>query len=348
MAARISSEADLKTISPDASGHIPELRRPSRQRGPASLTTHSGLEVYNSEFAAPEAIIDRLLYPGLTIFVARPKAGKSWLALQIAVAIASGAALGGSLRVNRTGRVLYLALEESQARTAPRLRKLTAGGDYLGKVDFVYSVEALMSGGARQIDSFLADHPCALVVIDTYFAIAKRAGRKDMDILQGDYNTINALREIAERHRTAILLIHHARKADGDGVDVVLGTSGISAACDAIWSMKRSSQGDCVLTVRGREMEEMTYGLRFGDEPFGWQITGAGEEALLTKQRREIVDLLRKEGPLPPKSISEKLGKNGTTVRRLLQKLAAGGAVSKNGEAYSAPTESNEHQTPAP
>lgn len=301
------------------------------------LAAHSGLEVYHSEFAEPEPIIDRLLFPGLTIFVARPKVGKSWLALQIAVALTKSTLLAGCLRVRKTGKVLYLALEESQARTAPRLRKLTGPSDFLEDIHFCYAAQPLQAGGVEQIDAFLQQTPCTLVVIDTFFAFAKAAGRRDVDLLQDDYNKINSLRELCQRHGCAMLLIHHARKAEGDGVDVVLGTSGISAACDAIWALRRNIQGEHLLTVRGREMEEVVYGMKFEDgDHFGWRITGSGEEAMLSAERREIVKLLRSEGPQVPKRIAAMLGnKNANTVRRLLQKLVADGLIAKNGETYS-------------
>jgi len=327
----IHTPEDLSAV-PQPGDSAPASSRPSPKR----LTAHSGLDIYNSEFKEPEPLIDRLLFAGLTIFVARPKVGKSWWALQIAIAIANSTMLGGHLRVRTPGKVLYLALEESQARTAPRLRKLTAANDSLKNIYFVYSVEALMAGGAAQIDAYLTENPCVLVVIDTFFAISKQAGRKNIDILQADYNTINVLREICQKHGCAMLLIHHARKADGDGVDVVLGTSGISAACDAIWSLKKTPHGDCLLTVRGREMEEVVFGMRFENgEPFGWRITGSGEEAVLSTERRDILDLLRNDGPQVPKVMATLLKKNPTTVRRLLQKLSVDGLVTKDGETYS-------------
>jgi hypothetical protein len=323
---------DLKTMPEPADSSSRESSRPR----PKQLTAHNGLDIYNSEFTEPEALIERLLFPGLTIFVARPKVGKSWWALQIAVAIANGTMLGGCLRVRKPGKVLYLALEESQARTANRLRKLTAASDSLKNINFVYSTEALMAGGAAQIDEYLTENPGVLVVIDTFFAISKQAGRKNIDILQTDYNMINTLREICQKHACAILLIHHARKAEGDGVDVVLGTSGISAACDAIWSLKKTPLGDCVLTIRGREMEEVVHGMRLeSGSPFGWRITGSGEEAALTKERREIIELLRVKGPQTPKEIALLLRKNATTVRRLLQKLVQEGFITKDNESYS-------------
>jgi hypothetical protein len=183
----------------------------------------------------------------------------------------------------------------------------------------------------------LAAHPSVLVIVDTFYAFSRQASRKNVDILQADYNQINVMRELCEKHGCAMLLVHHARKAAGDGIDVVLGTSGVTAACDAILTLKRQTEGDCLLSIVGREMEDTAYGLRLenGDgKPFGWRITGKGIEAELSAERRAIVELLKSDGPQVPKMIASMLGKNPNTIRRLLQMLVRDGVVSKNGETY--------------
>ena len=332
MKRELTTAQDLQVLSDqDAATTTP----PATRRCQKPLKAHTAFEVYNSEFKEPEPIIDSLLYNGLTIFVARPKVGKSWFALQIAIAIANGTSLGGCLRVRKPGRVLYIALEESQRRTAPRLRKLTGLTNSLEQIDFVYEIDPLMTGGAPQIDSHLTEHPCVLVVVDTFYAFSRQSERKNVDILQADYNQINTLREICEKHGCALLLIHHARKAPGAGIDVVLGTSGVTAACDHIWVLERKTEGDCLLTITSREIEETIYGMRLeSGEPFGWRITGKGVEAELSAERRAIVDLLAEE-PLVPKTIASMLKKNPSTIRRLLQNLVKDGVIAKNGETYS-------------
>ncbi len=332
MKRELTTAQDLQVLSDE---DTPITTPPRARHAPKSLKAHTAFEVYNSEFKEPEPIIDSLLYNGLTIFVARPKVGKSWFALQIAIAIANGTSLAGCLRVRKPGRVLYIALEESQRRTAPRLRKLTGLSNSLERIGFVYEIDPLMTGGATQIDAHLAEHPCVLIVVDTFYAFSRQSERKNVDILQADYNQINTLREICEKHGCALLLIHHARKAPGAGIDVILGTSGVTAACDHIWVLERKTEGDCLLTITSREIEETTYGMRLENgKPFGWRITGHGLEAGLTAERRAIVELLAEE-PLVPKTIASMLKKNPNTVRRLLQKLVKDGVIAKNGDTYS-------------
>jgi AAA domain len=57
-------------------------------------------------------VLPGLIPEGLTILAARPKAKKSWLMLDLAVAVAAGRFLLGDLKPAE-GDVLYLALEDS-------------------------------------------------------------------------------------------------------------------------------------------------------------------------------------------------------------------------------------------
>src|SRR5262249_5729380 len=80
------------------------------------------------------------------------------------------------------------------------------------------------------------------------------------DVLRGDYAEVNTLRQIANKHNTAMVCVAHSRKAAGDLVDSVIGTSGTTAACDSVWSLKRQTTGEALLEVKGRELEEALYG----------------------------------------------------------------------------------------
>jgi len=64
-----------------------------------------------------------------------------------------------------------------------------------------------------------------------------------------------------------------------DAVDAVAGTGGITAAADSIWVLRRRPEGEAILEVVGREIEDHTFALRFEREPpFGWQFAGDGAE----------------------------------------------------------------------
>jgi hypothetical protein len=297
-------------------------RRPAEP--PASI---DALKIYITEFEELPVVIRDLLYRGVTLFAGRPKVGKSWLTLQIAIAMALGRPLWGKLGIERPGRVVYCALEEPPSRTAGRLKKLMQQPDpLLMNLHFIYTLKPLMAGGVNELDACLAANPADLVVIDTLSAIV-RANEK-RDVFRSDYNEVNTIRQLADKHKTAILVVTHLRKMAAEySIDAVAGTTGLTAACDAIWVLRRQPGGDCLLELTGRESEEKSYALRFDsrEETFGWNLLGQSADIKISSERKEIIDLLAEEGAQPPKAIADFLSKNRSTIRVLLRKMAEDG-----------------------
>jgi AAA domain len=84
----------------------------------------------NMIFPAIKFIVPRYLVEGCTLLAGAPKLGKSWLALEIALAVADGGKCFGNLECEQ-GDVLYLALEDNMRRLQGRMRKLVIFGDDL-------------------------------------------------------------------------------------------------------------------------------------------------------------------------------------------------------------------------
>jgi len=59
-------------------------------------------------------IVEKMLYPGLCILAGVPKAGKSWLALDLCLSVADGQPLLKHETIK--GQVVYLVLEDSLLR----------------------------------------------------------------------------------------------------------------------------------------------------------------------------------------------------------------------------------------
>ena len=59
-------------------------------------------------------LIPGILFPGLTLLVGKPKTGKSFLCLELALGVASGGKVLG--REVAAQEVVYLALEDTQER----------------------------------------------------------------------------------------------------------------------------------------------------------------------------------------------------------------------------------------
>src|ERR1700690_2738347 len=84
-----------------------------------SLVTFTAPELEAMDLPAPRFACADLIVEGLSFLAGAPKLGKSWLALQLAIAVALGEEWLGK-KCDR-GEVLYLALEDSRRRLQTRV-----------------------------------------------------------------------------------------------------------------------------------------------------------------------------------------------------------------------------------
>jgi RecA-family ATPase len=291
-------------------------------------------ELYAKNPVQLRPLLAGLMWAGLVMLIAKAKAGKSWLMLQIAIAIAGGAQVKG-VTVLDHGPVLYVALEEPAARTMGRLRKLAGPGEWTKNLHFVYDLLPLMSGGAEQLAALIDKLQPRLTVLDTLTALIKGGGKSTSDVFRSQYAEVSRIRALAETFQTAIAVVHHVRKGASDGpVEAVAGTGGIAAAVDTLWHLRRKPEGEATLEVIGRETEEKTLALQFGQDPFGWSVLGDDAAQLLNAERRELLELLREEGGLSPAAIAAELGKPRPAVRMMLKRMREDGQVEKQGKTY--------------
>jgi hypothetical protein len=309
--------------------------------GRVGTKSANGLELFNSTFPEPDFVVDSILPVGLTILSGRPKTGKSWFTLQTALAVSGGEPLLDRFNIPRSGAVLYYALEESDRRTSARLHTLLGAKSPapLARVHFTYELNTGLTNAISLIEHRLLEVPnVRLIVIDTFLALLKNNGKRDdKDVVRADYGEIDQLRLFAEKHPSiAVVLVCHARKMAADfGLDAVIGTSGITAATDTSFALKRKASGKYLLEITGRDVEEMEFELRFdSSEPFGWKLGAEGAESGLGVVCKEILEALDTYGPMRPIEIAKQLSREPSSVRTHLQTLVRENAVLKTKGKY--------------
>ncbi len=216
------------------------------------FNTIDGATLMAQPLRPPNFIVDSLLSQGLHILAGSPKVGKSWLALWLAVTVAKGDPVWGM--AVKPGSVLYLCLEDSQLRIQNRLFQITE--DAPATVHFCTEAALLGRGLEEQLENFLAEHPdTVLVIIDTLQMV--RNTRYD-NTYANDYRDLSALKQIADRHGLAILLIHHLRKEPAEDVfNRISGTTAISGAVDTSLTLVEERRGSrrAKLFCVGRDIE---------------------------------------------------------------------------------------------
>ena len=229
----------------------------------------------------PETIA-RLLHHGHSLLAGPPKLGKSYLALQLAHAVASGDAALGSLLVRRPGKVLYLALEDGERRLKARTQQLLGNEQpaWLHDIVVVYELPHGLDTehGLDALDATLSNTDYELVIVDTYVkAFPGEAGARDL--FKGEYKQLDRLTKLAEKHDLAILTVIHTRKPgkgeDGSSLVSVAGTGGRTAAADAILMLSGTSgKPTAKLTLISRDTEGFETSLARDPVTSGWKTTG--------------------------------------------------------------------------
>ena len=242
---------------------------------PTPLTYLDGETLMSTVLPPIRFVVDKLLPQGLHILAGAPKVGKSWLALWLCLCVAKGEPVWNFPTLR--GGVLYLCLEDSYSRIQNRLLDITDNAP--ADLCFATVSEKLHSGLEEQIEGFLGAHPdTALVVIDTLQRI--RAVGNEANPYASDYRDLGVLKELADRNRIAILLIHHLRKLnDEDPMNMISGTTGISGATDTNLVLKKGKRSGSAATLycTGRDIEYQELALEFDQDAHVWKLVSSGE-----------------------------------------------------------------------
>ena len=279
-----------------------------------------------------EHIVPGYIQPGLSIIAGKPKTGKSWLSLGLAVAVATGGLALGSVPVKQ-GSVLYLALEDNERRLQQRLRQMLQ--DQEAALDDLYletECPRLDAGGVEAIREWVdATEDARMVIVDVFTKIRPERSSTDTSY-EADYRALAPLKQLADETSIAVVVVHHTRKmAAEDPFETVSGTNGITGAADTILILDRGGQG-MTLYARGRDIEEIETALLFDKLSGTWLAQGPAAEVRRSDERQAILAALAEEAaPMSPAELSAKLDVPSANVRQLLQRMVSSGELSKRG-----------------
>jgi hypothetical protein len=272
-------------------------------------------------------VVPGILIEGLTLFAGKPKIGKSWFLLDVAIAVANGGFTLGELHCIQ-GDALYCALEDSERRLQSRLRKLSLG--FPERLFYFTELPRLSTGGLDQIRAWIVAHPQArLIIIDTLAMVREGKKREDTNY-DADYQAVLDLRKLANELKIAVVVVHHLRKAEADDVfDTISGTLGLTGAPDSILVLKYDGHGYS-LHGKGRDLIEFDKAMTFDRQGCRWRITGEAAEVKRSTQRAAVLTALSEApGPIGPRDIADDTGMKEANIRQLIVKLVKEGAVEK-------------------
>jgi hypothetical protein len=303
----------------------------------ASQTVLSMTELLAKEFEPIRWIVQGILPEGLVILAGKPKLGKSWLAFDLCIAVASGGRAFGLNRPVNQGSVLYLALEDNNRRLQTRCRKLLESeqeGIDLSRFDYLTECPKANDGGLLVIEGWIKSKPDSrLIVVDTLAKI-RPPRKKGADSYEEDYAAMQGLKSLADKYRVAIVVVHHARKAAADDpLDAISGTTGLSGGVDGGLVLRRErGAAAAFLYVSGRDIEEETdLALNWNAATCRWSVVGTAAEFKISQDHAAVRQVLvESDEPMRPRDVWDALRHSDRELsifsvkRRLLSLLKDG------------------------
>jgi hypothetical protein len=282
-----------------------------------------------ARFPEPRWAVPGIIAEGVTVLAGAPKAGKSWLALGLGLACATGGKALGAIAVD-AGPALYLALEDTGRRLQTRLRLVLGPDPAPHSLTLATQCPALPSGGDAYIAAWLDRNRAArLVVIDVLARIRGPVSR-DLPAYDADYRAVCRAKAIADHYGVPFVIVHHTRKATAaDFLDEVSGTQGVAGAADSVAVLKRvRGKADAILHITGRDVEEAEHALAFAPDIGAWQLSDTpAAELALGDTRAAILIYVREHPGARPKAIAEGTGLDYPAVRQAARRMAGDGQL---------------------
>ena len=233
-----------------------------------------------------------ILPEGLVICAGRPKAMKSWTALDLCYCVQNGIKFLG--HEVEQGDALYLALEDSERRLKDRIYKLR----HFNRKHPTCDTEAPYIGFGleedlqRWIDE--SSDP-RLIVIDTLARIKPRVKRSNGTAYDLDNELLRNLQKVAIQNGVCIMLISHLSKTQTDySFDRITGSAGLQGMADAMWLIDRGdTEGSkASITGRGRDILDFQYEVKWDETYWRYTFVGNKVEIERNENRAAIINAM--------------------------------------------------------
>lgn len=273
-----------------------------------------------------------------------PKCCKSFLALDMAVAVASGTPCLRRFPAVQRGRVLLFAAEDSACVVRQRLAGIAAAAGIALEALDIHVIVAPVVRLDVQLDQQRLEQTVSslrpvLLVLDPFV----RLHRIDENVSAEVAPLLDFLRGLQRRHRLAVVLVHHARKGAAHlrAGQALRGSSELHAWGDSNLYLRRNADDELSLTVEHRAAASAS-GLRIALSDDGDALalrvvdTAAAPPTtppLLPLERVEKI-LSEASSPLTQRQIRDLAKMRAATVGDALTALVTDGRVTREAGRY--------------
>lgn len=266
-------------------------------------------------------VVDRMLPSGgLSMLAAKPKAGKSTLARNLALSIARGEPFLG--RESSPGLVLYFGLEEKRGEVSSHFRRMGADEE-----EILVHVGASPEHAMQALTEIVTRERPILVIVDPLFHLIRIGDANDYaQVLKA----LQPLMNLARGTGAHILVTHHMGKAERGEGDGVLGSTALYGAVDCLLEIRKRTDGRTVVT-RQRYGEDLPETVLHLDPTSGTVVAAGTHEDSLMSQACEAIRLSLAQGGLTESDIRSAVEGNNRVVAAALRLMASDGKLDRSG-----------------
>ena len=271
----------------------------------ASFGFYSVPDLTEAERKPPDFIVSGMIPVGMTFLSGAPKTRKSFLALQMAVAVATGSPFFGLPTAQCD--VVYLDLEGSKSRIAARTKSMTTP---MPQNVFVTNQvkERLADGLVERLQALHRQRPAIrLVIIDTYSRARGAPKAFGQNAYDADVQFLEPVQRMALQENIAVVFVHHDKKGaafSSDPFERLSGTMGISGSADAVLNLITEGKrfdGRAKLEFTPRDAKGGEMDLVFEDRFCEWQTY---EKPVVDIRGNPVCNWIIENAP-PPKTVGE-------------------------------------------
>ncbi len=175
----------------------------------------SANDIMKSNFDPIKFYIETMLPEGAGWLAGDPKTGKSFFAMQMAVAIANGEPFLGYK--TEQANVIYYSLEMVPQLIKERFKIMYYNKGLPDNLFFYFELPNVSYGGIEKIQEHMELHDAKVVIVDTYGLISMEKSN-NKPLYEQTYKEIVPFRQLAEKKRASIILVTHLNK-DKQGID---------------------------------------------------------------------------------------------------------------------------------
>ena len=313
-----------------------------------------GLPFKRVEDIEPLAESERWLVEGflsqgsITVLAAAPKTGKTWVALGLAVGVASGTPALGRFHVPSPGPVMVFPAEDDPRSVRERVAALCSGAglELPGlPIDIITADRLLLDDEAdrRKLEQAIEARRPRLLVLDPLVRLHSGAESYVGHVAE----LFGYLRVLQRRFGLAVLVTHHLAKNRGKSAQpgtAMRGSGEIHAAYDHGAALERLKDGRVVITLEHRVAESPEPvafrlvskegdGTRFefsdADDEFDGPVKEIPRPAKTTVPlRNRVLELMREAGgPVSQVAIRKALQVRNESLTQVLHALQEDGVV---------------------